>query len=281
MQTKCNGCGQPLVPENLWLEDGCPCNTPRGVNGEGTYIANSLRSVLTARVDVPPPDTDKLWPMTSEILNSIRAKIVSALIARCNGEHLKEMAALTAFCEQQLKANAERLVDSIMSPTPPPDKPQGDDCPRCAGKGFTLETSEAPYVASEIQKYKCLWCNGTGKTVVQPPAARPESEDIADVVCADIQKRKELGTAKYGVPLRANNGRDALKDAYEEALDLAQYLRQAMEELAAYRSTPTRAVYDEATCRAIADTYYRESPTRAWILSLSGQPMPTNTDEGS
>lgn len=29
----CNGCGAPLKPENAWMEDGCPCNSPRGVNG--------------------------------------------------------------------------------------------------------------------------------------------------------------------------------------------------------------------------------------------------------
>lgn len=29
---KCNGCGQPLLLENLYTDDGCPCNTPRGIN---------------------------------------------------------------------------------------------------------------------------------------------------------------------------------------------------------------------------------------------------------
>ena len=43
-------------------------------------------------------------------------------------------------------------------------------------------------------------------------------------------KRDAVGRAKYGVPLQAHNGRDALQDAYEEVLDLAVYLRQAIEE---------------------------------------------------
>jgi hypothetical protein len=29
---KCNGCGRPLLLANLYCDDGCPCNTPRGVN---------------------------------------------------------------------------------------------------------------------------------------------------------------------------------------------------------------------------------------------------------
>ena len=36
--------------------------------------------------------------------------------------------------------------------------------------------------------------------------------------------------AEYGEPLTTGNGRDALRDAYEEALDLCLYLRQALEE---------------------------------------------------
>jgi len=53
---------------------------------------------------------------------------------------------------------------------------------------------------------------------------------IGLLVIADIGTRMELGIQTYGVPLQANNGRDALKDAYDEALDLALYLRQALEE---------------------------------------------------
>lgn len=54
--------------------------------------------------------------------------------------------------------------------------------------------------------------------------------EIAPLVNADIQARIEKGTKQYGEPLTAHNGRDALWDAYEEAIDLALYLRQAIEE---------------------------------------------------
>jgi hypothetical protein len=53
---------------------------------------------------------------------------------------------------------------------------------------------------------------------------------IHDLVIADLRDRLRVGVKTYGVPLRANNGRDALWDAYEEALDLACYLKQAMVE---------------------------------------------------
>src|SRR6185437_9790981 len=29
---QCNSCGKPLLMENLFVDDGCPCNSPRGGN---------------------------------------------------------------------------------------------------------------------------------------------------------------------------------------------------------------------------------------------------------
>ena len=54
--------------------------------------------------------------------------------------------------------------------------------------------------------------------------------DVFALVQSDLAVRARVGMAEYGVPLRAFNGRDALWDAYEEALDLAVYLRQAVAE---------------------------------------------------
>lgn len=54
--------------------------------------------------------------------------------------------------------------------------------------------------------------------------------DIKQVVVEDLERRYQQGIQEYGVPLRPHNGRDALWDAYEEALDLVQYLRQAIYE---------------------------------------------------
>jgi hypothetical protein len=59
------------------------------------------------------------------------------------------------------------------------------------------------------------------------PSDRP---NIADLVIQDMAARKALGIQRYGTPLQAHNGRDALLDAYQEALDLCVYLRQAIEE---------------------------------------------------
>lgn len=48
-------------------------------------------------------------------------------------------------------------------------------------------------------------------------------------VVADMLARNALGTERYGKPLFVDNDRDHLQDAYEEALDLAVYLRAEIE----------------------------------------------------
>lgn len=64
----------------------------------------------------------------------------------------------------------------------------------------------------------------------QPMPVPNGRTDIQTMVIEDLRERREVGISRYGTPLQAHNGRDALRDAYEEALDLACYLRQAIEE---------------------------------------------------
>ena len=71
--------------------------------------------------------------------------------------------------------------------------------------------------------------------IVDQPAPQPNEEPgIWQLVIADMRDRDQVGRQRYGTPLQAHNGRDALVDAlvdaYQEALDLVVYLRQAIEE---------------------------------------------------
>lgn len=64
----------------------------------------------------------------------------------------------------------------------------------------------------------------------QQPPPQPGQQYVLDLVVHDIMARAEMGHAKYGTYLMTQNGRDALMDAYQEAIDLVMYLRQAIEE---------------------------------------------------
>ena len=65
---------------------------------------------------------------------------------------------------------------------------------------------------------------------VKQSTPKGKGNPILGMVLADLTNRALEGKEKYGEPLLANNGRNALWDAYQEALDLAMYLRQAIEE---------------------------------------------------
>lgn len=63
------------------------------------------------------------------------------------------------------------------------------------------------------------------------PQSRPvanEGPAVWDLVISDMRQRDQQGEKKYGTRLQPFNGRDALVDAYQEALDLTVYLRQAL-----------------------------------------------------
>jgi hypothetical protein len=65
---------------------------------------------------------------------------------------------------------------------------------------------------------------------LQPEPTRNGRPAVWDLVLEDMQARDREGRCRYGTPLQPHNGRDALLDAYQEALDLAVYLRQALYE---------------------------------------------------
>lgn len=64
----------------------------------------------------------------------------------------------------------------------------------------------------------------------QPPPRPGIGLPIWTLVISDMRERDVIGRRRYGTPLMAHNGRDALVDAYQEALDMVVYLRQAIEE---------------------------------------------------
>lgn len=64
----------------------------------------------------------------------------------------------------------------------------------------------------------------------QPMPVPNNSISIQEMVRHDLYLRERHGREVYGTSLQPHNGRDALYDAYLEALDLACYLKQAIVE---------------------------------------------------
>jgi hypothetical protein len=100
-------------------------------------------------------------------------------------------------------------------------------CGRCTGSGIDPEFLDSD----------CTECDGFGKlahtAVFHRPQPDPKHNDkpaVWDLVLADMAARDQLGYNRYGTRLQPHNGRDTLRDAYDEALDLAVYLRSALYE---------------------------------------------------
>jgi hypothetical protein len=55
-------------------------------------------------------------------------------------------------------------------------------------------------------------------------------QTIFDLVHADLEERDRVGWDQHHRPLLAHDGRDSLREAYEEALDMVVYLRKALAE---------------------------------------------------
>lgn len=70
----------------------------------------------------------------------------------------------------------------------------------------------------------------TGLSEYEPDPVKNDFPAVWDLVLADIKERDSVGEKKYGTRLQPFNGRISLKDAYQEALDLVVYLRQAIYE---------------------------------------------------
>lgn len=60
----------------------------------------------------------------------------------------------------------------------------------------------------------------------QPAPVNTGGESVHDLLVAELQARKALGLAKWGVPLVEDNGRDPARDQVEELGDALAYAMQ-------------------------------------------------------
>ncbi len=72
----------------------------------------------------------------------------------------------------------------------------------------------------ERNKHPAVW-----QEVLQSLRQRP---DVPSTLLRDMQQRDDFGRQKYGTPLQPFNGRNPIIDAYQEALDLVVYTKQAV-----------------------------------------------------
>lgn len=108
-----------------------------------------------------------------------------------------------------------------------------------------------------------------------PPPIVNDSIPIYQLVLRDVRERAEHGKKQYGTYLQADNGRNALQDAYEEALDLVVYLKQALQEQMPKPEPILGVFYElESVCQYM-DKKYGVSPNaiRKLVYSVTNYSM--------
>lgn len=149
------------------------------------------------------------------------------LLRRCAKSMSSDVPSLLAAARQlhELRAGLQQIVGGeprLTGPLPGPDLP-------LVGEPLRVDSADVERMGQRLAD-AALRALQSPATVVQPRSVPNGGPAIVDLVISDLRERAQHGQAKYGVRLQAHNGRVALVDAYQEALDLAQYLRQEIEE---------------------------------------------------
>ena len=89
---------------------------------------------------------------------------------------------------------------------------------------------------------------------INKPQPKPQGKGkvVINYVISDLLERAEVGKKKYGTYLETGNSRDALIDAYQEAMDLVMYLRQLILEREDYAGLYSlHSIGENKTCDTV------------------------------
>jgi hypothetical protein len=199
----------------------------------------------------------------TEILYSINKAQWDALDPEVRTQIGQHLDGLRDEVEEGLRASDEQLFIDATDRRTTTKVPQsefwqqilhGQDVPPAEANGHAIEELERlakqaltvglPTNEDGLPQEREGWCDTCQDTATsscieepdavapgdQPPPVQNDGTAIQSLVIEDVEARLRVGIQRYGTPLQAFNGRDALWDAYQEALDLVVYLRQMIAE---------------------------------------------------
>ena len=83
----------------------------------------------------------------------------------------------------------------------------------------------------------------------------PVKDEITKAVITDLISRAQRGVEKYNTTLGENDHQNMLQHAYEEALDMAQYLKKEITELNTIQDLTKQYSNDQELGKAIRAKY--------------------------
>jgi hypothetical protein len=166
------------------------------------------------------------------------------------------------------QTTAERYTDGATDP-PGTEAPQPEPrVVRAGGVGEALDRAGVPpHVATEASQ-EAPQPTKAGRKHDQPMPVVNDRPAVQDQLIVEIERRKKIGVERYGTLLQPFNGRSAIRDAFEESLDLTIYLRQVLAEQdeVAERTRHIRDLLDPP--KPYTDTPPVSDDTRDQVLML-------------
>ncbi len=168
----------------------------------------------------------------------------------------------------------ETFCETVTHATLP--KFRGADCPACKkpielGDVVTREcfrveiwhaacyaTRPATVNAAALEPVTSAGKDAMSQHLEQPMPTANNEPAVWDLVMADFKNRDRIGVARYHVRLQPFNGRDYCRDAYEELLDGAVYIRGLMYERQ-HQMAAGRALYS-ALAALVSEIRAYQSP---------------------
>lgn len=165
-----------------------------------------------------------------------------------DAEARKLVEGMHARASEETRAAAEEFLDVLgtevvsMDPT----NPAATVPIEIVVEGADEEEGEESTTITPIEPTISL---ASDATVAEPRPIGGTGEPVFDEVIADMEARKAYGIHTYGEPLRTFNGRRMLVDAYQEAIDLALFVKG---EIMERRAIARRLASAEAEIEALA-----------------------------
>lgn len=107
------------------------------------------------------------------------------------------------------------------------------------------------------------------------PTTSDAMPNVQALLRAEVDAREAVGIERYGSPLQPFNGRDTLRDAFEEALDLATYLRGllAARDLSSEAAVPMLAEVLVEASRKGGNAMDLARAALTWVQGATGEAL--------
>ena len=173
--TKCQGCNTPLDPVNAWMADGCPCNSPAGVNAG---VLEDWRWFITQQ-------NEQIKQAMATLAAAERDVSGFTKRAYANQNKIAELQAEVDRLREALKKNVDAIGVWMTSEVELKDK---------------MKQEAADWAETDTQIRKAA-ATVLGDKVHGDSEFVPHAADVVDMLVAEVKRLRKIEDASAGVML--------------------------------------------------------------------------------